>query len=231
MKYTSIIFDLDHTLLDTEQNNKEAIEEVYHYYSFDKYYKTFDEFYSIYLPHNLDLWRKYEQKKVSKDDMMLLRFYTPFVHIEGLTSEKALIINNDYLDRVSYKGKVIDGAFEILDELKPRFPLYILSNGFNEVQYKKMDSAGLTPYFEKIILSDHIGINKPDPALFDYALKEIGTKAEESVMIGDNWNSDIMGAKSAGIDQIWFNPQNESPKGYTPTYTIQKLSEIKDILI
>ncbi|GAB6012807.1 YjjG family noncanonical pyrimidine nucleotidase [Viscerimonas tarda] len=231
MKYKAILFDLDHTLLDTAQNNRDAIEEIYCAYSFGNYYEKFDEFYAVYSPHNLKLWDAYERKLVTKDDMMNLRFYTPFRHIEGLTAEKAFEINTEYLARVALKTKVIDGAFELLDELKAHFPMHILSNGFTEVQYKKMDSAGLSPYFDKVILSDCIGVNKPDPALFHHALKEIGEEASNVVMVGDNWNSDIMGAKAGNIDQIWYNPERNEPGDFVPTHTVEQLAEITKIVI
>ena len=231
MKYNAIIFDLDHTLLDTEQNSRDAMEEVYRYHSFDKYYETFDEFYNVYSAHNQKMWNAYEKNLATKEDILNLRFYTPFRHIDSLTPEKSFELNNEYLDRVVLKTKVIDGAFDLLNDLKPYFPMHILSNGFNEVQHKKMDSAGLTPYFDNIILSDHIGINKPDPAFFNYALRIIGMKPDEVVMVGDNWNSDIIGAKASKIDQVWYNPSQIAPKEFIPTYTVGKLSEVRDILM
>ncbi|MDR1809710.1 MAG: YjjG family noncanonical pyrimidine nucleotidase [Prevotella sp.] len=231
MKYNAILFDLDHTLLDTERNNRDALEEIYAVYGFDRHYESFEDFYAVYSEYNLAIWTAYENKHVTKNDMMYLRFYTPFNHLNGYTRAKALEINYDYLDRVAGKGILIDGATALLDTLKPHYPMHIISNGFNEVQYKKIDSAGLSPYFDKIILSDHIGVNKPDPALFRHALNEIGMTATEVVMIGDNWNSDILGAKNSGIDQIWYNPNLNKPAGFVPTYTVARLSEIPAILL
>ncbi len=231
MKYKAILFDLDDTLLDTANNNKDAVKDIFYMYSFDKYYGTFDDFYNAYLPNNLGLWKKYENNEITKSEMMYLRFYLPFRHIEWMNEKKALEINSVYFRCVTQKNKLIEGAIEILEELKSCYSMYILSNGFKEVQYEKIENAGLTMYFDKIILSDHIGINKPDVRLFEYALEQTGTEIGETVMIGDNFSSDITGAYRAGIDQIWFNPGKLMPKDFEPVYTVTSLSSLKKILL
>lgn len=231
MKYSTIFFDLDDTLWDTTVNSRESLEEIYHLFSLDKYYPTFEDFYKVYLPHNLSLWDLYEQNRITKQQLMEDRFYTLLQHTGEITKEKGKEMNNEFMSRTASKGKTVEGAKEILEMLKSRCKICVLSNGFIEVQDKKIRNAGLDSYFDEVILSDHIGINKPDTRLFDYALGKMKTTAEKSVMIGDNWHSDIIGAKNSGIDQIWYNPDEEETKGFIPTYTVRKLSEIRNILI
>jgi len=105
--------------------------------------------------------------------------------------------------------------------------MYILSNGFREVQYKKIENSGLMPYFDKIILSEDAGINKPHPDMFTYALKNTNSKRNQTIMIGDSWDADIVGAHNSRIAQIWLNPAGEAPQGFEPTYTVRSLTEIK----
>lgn len=231
MRYTTIFFDLDDTLWDTTANSRESLEEVYRLFSFDNYYSRFEDFYAIYYPYNIGLWDMYERHEITKSELMGDRFYTPFKHIEGLTKEKSDKINLEFMMRTSSKSGTIDGAKEILKLLKPHYKICVLSNGFNEVQFKKIRSAGLDDFFDSIVLSDDIGINKPDKKLFAYALDKMSTTPDRSIMIGDNWKSDILGAFNSGIDQVWYNPDNKHPDVFNPTYTIRKLNELKDILL
>jgi len=230
MKYTTIFLDLDDTLIDTAANNYDALTEIYTEYKFDSHYESFDDFYAVFKPYNLSLWKLYEQNQITKSELKERRFFVPFKHISDLSQEKASEINEEFMFRSSSKKRIINGAIDFLDWAKPGFKIVMLSNGFKEVQYKKLENSGLTDYFDKIILSDHVGVNKPSPILFEYALHEASVKKDETIMIGDNWHSDITGAKNSGIDQIWYNPSEISENGFTPTYTIKSLDQIKNIL-
>lgn len=230
MNYSNLFFDLDDTIWDTATNGKESLEEVYREYNFDRFFLSFENFYSIYLPNNNDLWAKYALGKISKEELIYKRFYNP-LHQYGITDRDYILhINDDFLDRTTRKTKLIPHAIEILSYLKPNYRIFVLSNGFNEVQFKKINNSGLAPYFDSIILSEEIGINKPKPEIFRYALNKTGSERKSSVMIGDNWSTDIEGAKNCGIDQIWFNPANNKNTDFTPTYVINSLLELKAIL-
>jgi len=231
MKYTTLFLDFDDTLVDTAANNYEALTELYTEYSFNNYYESFDDFYAVFKPYNLSLWKLYEQNRIDKDTLKSQRFFEPFKHIANIDQKKALDINNEFMFRSSSKKRIIDGAVNLLDKLKPLYKMAVLSNGFEEVQYKKLENSGLGHYFEKIILSDQAGSNKPGHEFFDFALKETNETKDKVIMIGDNWHSDIIGAKNSGIDQIWYNPSEMNSEGFIPTYTVEKLSDIEGILV
>ncbi len=231
MKYTTIFFDLDDTLVDTAQNNKEALRDIYTDYKFDEHYPGFDVFYRKFQSINLNLWDLYAHNKITKDTLKITRFMDTLKGSVEISPEESLKMNDDFLERVNTKKNVIEGVKDILEYLKPKYQLYILSNGFEEVQDHKMRNANLKPYFEKVILSDHIGVNKPSPQIFNYALDQARVSNNSTIMIGDNINTDIMGAKNSNIDQVWYNPGNLADEyNIKPTYTIQNLGELKQIL-
>ena len=231
MKYTDILIDLDDTLIDTAANTKVTVEEIYKDYHFDDYFESFASFFSFYHVNVSKLWDNYNKGQITKEEIQIERFGVSLRHIEDFTKDKIKAINEDYIERIMLKDTLIDGAIELLDYLKPKYKLHILSNGFTEMQYKKMDSAGISSdYFDNIILSDIVGVNKPDPKIFEFALAKIGASPDKVIMIGDNIQTDILGAKNSGIDQIWFNLENKTSGELQPTYIVKNLSEIKNVL-
>ena len=230
MNYSSLFFDLDDTLWDTAHNNKECLEEIYSAYRFGRYYASFDDFYTVYMPNNLLLWAKYRNHVIDRRTLIAERFLYVLRPMGISDEEYALELNKDFLQRTATKTGLIDGAIELLEYLFRRYRLFILSNGFREIQSLKMQNSGLAPYFERIFLSEDVSIQKPHKAIFDYALKSSNSRRAESLMIGDCWESDIAGAENARIDRIWFNPRHEAPKGNPPTFTVHALSELKKIL-
>ena len=149
----------------------------------------------------------------------------------GITrKEEVLAINDDFLRRTTTKTRLIPGAIELLEYLRPSYRMFILSNGFREVQFLKLSNAGLAPYFERMILSEDAQIQKPHKGIFDYALKNTNSRRAESLMIGDSWEADIVGAYQSRIAQIWLNPDGLPTQGFTPTYTVRSLAEIRGIL-
>ncbi len=231
MKYTTIFFDLDDTLIDTALNSKQVLEEVYTDYMINKYYPNFSDFFQKYQSINLHLWDQYEQNLISKEELKKGRFQQALRDFTSITTEQSLEMNNDFMGRVSNKKNIIEGVKGILEYLQPKYCLYIISNGFLEVQDKKIKNAGLDSYFKDVFLSDHVGENKPHPLIFNYALKEANTTTKDCIMIGDNINTDIIGAKNLGIDQIWFNPKDiTDANSIAPTYTVKTLHDIKVIL-
>ena len=230
-KYKSLFFDLDDTLWDTNHNNKECLEEIYHDYNFGRYYTSFDVFFDIYMPHNEMLWAKYRSHEIDRRELILDRWLYVLRPLEADSDEYALRINSDFLQRTTKKTKKIDGAISLLEYLRPKYRLFILSNGFREVQSLKMQNSGLSPYFERMILSEDVSIQKPHKEIFDYALKNTNSRRAESLMIGDSLEADIEGAQNAKIDQLWLNPSGREYKGgRRPTFTVGSLDDIKNLL-
>ena len=228
--YKVLFFDLDDTLWDTRSNGRESMEEVFYEYKFDRFFPSFNAFYDIYFPHNCMLWQQYREGKITKDELIIQRLYYPLRdHIE-YDREFLLTLNEVFLDRTTTKKKLLPDAMEILEYLSPMYEMYIISNGFEEVQSRKMDHSGLTPFFRDMILSDHIGENKPHPAIFEYALKKADYASDDVLMIGDSWDADMIGARNAGIDQCWYDLGIEKSAGFQPTFRITSLNELRKIL-
>ncbi|MDL2224265.1 YjjG family noncanonical pyrimidine nucleotidase [Bacteroidales bacterium OttesenSCG-928-M06] len=228
--YKTIFIDLDDTLWDTRANGKESMEEVFRDYGFDRFFPDFESFYDIYYPNNMELWRQYRNGEISKEKLIVDRLRIPLEPYMKCDEKFILSLNEDFLKRTTLRKKLIPYTIDILEYLYPKYQLYIISNGFEEVQHKKMENSNLIKYFDKIILSDKIGVNKPHPLIFQEAIKIAQSSEKESIMIGDSWDADIQGAKNAGIDQIWLDLGYEKQGNFTPTHRIKSLIEIQDIL-
>ncbi len=229
-QYKHLFIDLDDTLWDIHQNSKECLAEIYNDYGYNKYFKTFEHYYNVYMPSNFHLWGLYRNGEISKDELIVERFLVPVREFGIDDADYAKQLSDDFLERTTRKTKLVDGTMELLNYLKPNYEMHILSNGFTEVQYKKIENSGLKPYFDKIILSDQIGINKPHTEFFIHALEQTNANPAQTLMIGDSWDADIVGAYNSNIDQLWFNPKGLQPEGFTPTYCVKALHEIKGVL-
>lgn len=228
--YKHLFIDLDDTLWDIHRNSKECLLEIYNDYGYNKFYETFDDYYNVYMPSNHHLWGLYRNGAISKDELIIERFLVPVREFGIDDADYAKKLSGDFLERTTFKTKLVDGTLDLLEYLKPKYQMHILSNGFGEVQYKKIENSGLKPYFDKIILSDDAGINKPHAEFFTYAFEQTKADPAETLMIGDSWDADIVGAYNSSIHQIWFNPEELQPNGFTPTYCVKTLAEIKEIL-
>ena len=230
MKYKNLFIDLDDTLWDTYHNNKECLEELYADYRWDQHYASFEAFFDIYMPNNERLWEQYRNHEIDRQTLILERFAFVLRPLGIEDKETILSINADFLKRTGRKTRLIPGAIELLEYLKPRYRLYILSNGFREVQANKLNNSGLAPFIKKTILSEDAGIQKPHKGIFDFALKNTNSRRKETLMIGDSWEADIIGAQQSGIEQLWYNPDNKKANGFEPTFTVHSLSDICSIL-
>ena len=243
MHYTDIFFDFDDTLYDTYGNAVIALRETFDYYRLDRYFPDPQVFYDAYWAANIDLWTLYAKGEITRDYLIVERFRRPlsasaalaqrFGYDELPDSEriKLLELSDRFLDYCASKPGVVEGARELLDYLRSRgYRMHLCSNGFHEVQYRKLQSSGLTPYFDHVVLSEDAGANKPSPVYFDYAFRVTGAQPASTIMIGDNINTDIRGARDAGIDTIFYSrfPADEH---YTdPTFTVTALRQIADLL-
>ena len=229
-QYKTLFIDLDDTLWDIHHNSKECLLEIYDDYGYNQYYETFADYYNVYMPSNFHLWGLYRDGKINKDELIVERFLMPIREFGSYDAVYAKNLSDDFLERTTCKTKLVDGTMELLEYLKPKYNMHILSNGFREVQYKKIENSGLKPYFDKIILSDDVGVNKPHVDFFTYALQNTNAQSAETLMIGDSWDADILGAYNSNIPQMWFNPEAMEPVGFSPTYNVKTLDQIKDIL-
>ena len=229
-KYNHLFIDLDDTLWDIHRNSRECLIEIYDDYGYKEYFATFDDYYNVYMPSNIHLWGLYRDGQINKDELIVERFLVPVREFGIDDADYAKKLSDDFLERTTYKTRLVDGAIELLEYLKPNYTMHILSNGFREVQYKKIENSGLKPFFDKIILSDEIGINKPHPDFFTHALEKTKALAAEALMIGDSWDADILGAYNSNIHQMWYNPEGLEPNGFRPTYEVKSLWEIMCVL-
>lgn len=229
--YKAIFIDLDDTLWDCKQNALDAFFEVYETFKLSNIFNSFDHFCELYYPNNDILWQAYSEGAINKDKLNTDRFRYPFYQVGFRNNLFIDEFRNSYLTLVPTKSKLIEGAIDLLEHLKDKYPLYILSNGFTETQYTKIKSGGLNKYFEEVFLSDEIGYHKPSKEIFQFVLNKTEIAAEHALMVGDNIATDIIGAQKAMIDQIYFNPDNKQVNTYIPpTHIVSKLKEIKSII-
>ncbi len=228
--YTHLFIDFDDTLWDFKRNAYVALKVCYEQLDIARYYPSYPPFYQAYEETNAMLWGKYHHALITRDELMEQRFKMPLAQI-GVTDSKLVEeLNQSYLATLMQQTILLPHAIETLAYLHAKYPLYIISNGFKEVQDTKMRRSGVMPYIQKVFLSDNIGYTKPNPKIFEYVLQATGAKANQSIMIGDNYDADIVGAMNSGIDQIYFNPNGHPIVGEKPTYQIASLAEIAEIL-
>jgi putative hydrolase of the HAD superfamily len=231
--YRNIFIDLDNTLWDFSTNSKNVLSVLFFKYGLDKYFKDFDEYFKIYSGHNDYLWEQYALNKITKDELNKDRFAYPLKvkNLDLPEVEEGMQAN--YLPLLSEQTVLMPGCIDTLDYLKSkRYKVYLVSNGFVEIQHKKLSGAGLYKYFDKLFFSEEIKAHKPSKVFFDTAIKSTNSKKKESIVIGDNFLADIEGAKNAKLDQIWYCTSGVAPVDlpFNPTYTITQLKELTKIL-
>ena len=231
-QYKDLFLDFDDTLYDTYGNAVIVLRETFDDFHLEQYFDDAQVFYDAYWAANIDLWSRYSKGEITRDFLIVERFRRPLSVGDGLpvTEKLCLEMSDVFLNFCSNKPGVVEGAHELMDYLKSKgYKMHMTSNGFHEVQYKKLAACGLKDYFDTIILSEDAGVNKPSPQYFDYAFKVSGAHKETTLMIGDNLQTDIMGANNVGIDTILFNRWNVEPSPI-PTHTVMTLKEIMEIL-
>jgi putative hydrolase of the HAD superfamily len=209
MKNTNIkdvFFDLDHTLWDFDKNSELTFETI-----FKKNHPTIEtkDFIEKYVPINQACWKLYQYDKITHAELRYNRLKHSFDAIDYIISDEEIdSIANDYIRFLPENNHLFDGAIELLDYLKPKYNLHIITNGFADVQFKKLNNSKIGSYFHSITNSEMAGVKKPNPIIFEYALDLAQAKKESSVMIGDCLEADVQGALDAGLDAIFFNGSN-----------------------
>ncbi|MDE5420542.1 YjjG family noncanonical pyrimidine nucleotidase [Labilibaculum sp. DW002] len=229
-EYKYIFFDLDRTLWDFNKNSEASLMQLFRDYQLQASFGSFLFFKSRYTYHNGKLWNAYYQKRISKEELMYRRFYLTLKEsgIDDLVLAKE--IAQDFIDISPLQTITFPNTHKTLDYLIEKgYILSIITNGFNEVQYRKLKNAKLDTYFTNIITSEDAEANKPHPKIFEYAFDVSGAKADNSIMVGDDLKTDIAGAKKVEMDQIYFNP-NKSKHSENPSFEISDLLSITQIL-
>ena len=230
MPYKNLFFDLDDTLWAFSANARDTYEEMYRKYDYDRFFDSFEHYYSLYQRRNLELWAEYADGKVTKEELNRQRYLYPLEAVGAGDSALAEAYEKDALATIPTKSKLMPHAREVLEYLSAKYNLYILSNGFKELQFHKMRSSDIDKYFRKVVLSDDIGILKPWPEIFHFALSTTQSELNNSLMIGDSWENDIAGAAGVGMHQVFYNLSGRTDLPFTPTYQITDLKELLDLL-
>jgi len=223
-----IFFDLDHTIWDFDKNSKETLGEIFVELELGNHVQSFDRFLKKYKEINKRYWNLYRQNLVTKEQVREGRFRDTlnFFNIENY-NELSDELSHQYVTLGPTKTNLFPHAHQVLAQLNKEYEMHIITNGFVEVQHVKLQNSDLKKYFDVIVCSEETGKKKPHKDVFNLALQKAGTIPEESVMIGDSYEADIIGAQRSGMKAIWFNPNNEIAK--KPVPEINCLSELSTI--
>ncbi|MCF8369770.1 MAG: YjjG family noncanonical pyrimidine nucleotidase [Bacteroidales bacterium] len=230
MKYRHIFIDLDRTLYDFDKSTRITFLELYDKFSLKQNgANDFDEFFELYKKNNVELWAQYREGKIKKKFLNVERFHVTLLHFGIDDRAFAGRFASEYLQKSPQNKALFPGAIEALEYLFNKYTLHIITNGFDEVQRVKMKSNDLNKYFKTITTSEEAGAKKPNEKIFHFAFALAQARAMESLMIGDDYEVDILGAKNVGMDQMWFlNDGDQTMEG--STYIINKLSEIPSLI-
>jgi putative hydrolase of the HAD superfamily len=228
-QYQHILFDLDRTIWDFEKNSKEAIQEIYSHFKIERFQPDFDIFFNTYHSINEELWEKYKIGQISKKELSETRFARTFKSFGFDGTNEGKQAGEMYLELSVNKKHTFEGAHESISQLCNTYKLHIITNGFKEVQERKLINCNLRQYFDTIITSEDAGFQKPDNRIFEYAFEQTGSHNRNAIIIGDDENTDIKGAINVEMDSIWFNP-NGNKSTIKATHQISSLNELISIL-
>ena len=223
---TDIFFDLDHTLWDFEKNSALTFQRIFELHDINI---DLSKFLEVYVPINLQYWKLYREERVTKSELRHQRLKKTFDSLGVEVKDRMInVLSDAYIEHLSSFNHIFPGTIETLKYLKPKYKLHIITNGFEEVQEKKLRNSNIRGYFEVIVNSEMAGVKKPDPKIFELALDQAKIKAKNALMVGDSLEADIIGAKNQGFHVLHFNSHHE-PK-HDICEMIHELSEIKSFL-
>ena len=223
---SDIFFDLDHTLWDFERNSALTFQKIFHEAEIEV---SLSKFLEVYVPLNLAFWKLYRENKINKTELRYQRLKTAFYSIGYEINDEVIdILSAAYITNLAAYNNLLPNTVEILDYLKPKYKLHIITNGFEEVQTRKLVNSNISGYFNQVINSEMAGVKKPNPEIFELALDKANARADRSLMVGDNIEADILGAKAVGFHALHFNAHND-PK-HEHCVMIHDLREIKNYL-
>lgn len=223
---TDVFFDLDHTLWDFEKNSALAFETVFKMQEIEV---DMIEFLKFYIPLNREYWEKYRKDEITQKELRYGRLKDTFDLLHyAITDDVIDLLSVEYIRYLPKFNHLFEGTVEILDYLKPKYNLHIITNGFAEIQGNKLDNSYISHYFKTMTNSEMAGVKKPNQKIFEYALNLAKTKKENSIMVGDCIEADIQGALDAGLDAVFFNENNIQAPIYIKQ--INHLLELKKYL-
>lgn len=220
-----LFFDLDRTLWDFDRNSENALKQIFAEEELEARIGGFEHFHQQYVYQNAHLWKLYGKGKIKKDDLRYERFRVTLKHFK--LQDEALVrrLSDAYVQISPLQTALFPAAIETLQELQQMgYNLHIITNGFQEVQFIKLENCGLRAFFDVIVCSEFVGKNKPEPAIFNYAMNQAGAKPAQAIMIGDDYHVDVAGALRAGMRAVWFDPSGKNSYGYE--HTIKQLTEL-----
>ena len=225
-----LFFDLDRTLWDFEKNSEIALNKLFYSLDLDALVSDFETFHSIYKEKNAALWKLYGAGKLEKDVLRDERFRVTLESFEVNNSKLVKNLSDGYVELSPMQTALFPNAIETLDALeKDGYAMHIITNGFKEVQHIKLKNSQLEKYFDVIVCSEDVGKNKPSPDIFHYSMQQANAKAIDSVMIGDDYEVDVLGALNVGMQGIHFDPDKNHTK-QEGHHLIHELNEIPTIL-
>ena len=228
MPYKFLLFDLDHTLLDFDLAEDLALTAFLQ----EQGVADIQAYKDYYIPMNKGLWRDLEQKKITKPELINTRFSRLFAHF-GLDRDGAELARR-YQDHIAQQGQTYAGASELLDALtEADYEIYAATNGITAIQTGRLAHSDISPYFNQIFISEQLHTQKPEAVFYEKIAELIpGFDLSQALMIGDSLTADIAGANNAGMDSLWYNPQQlANTSSAQPTYTVSSYEEIKKLLI
>lgn len=229
-RYKNIFLDLDRTLWDFDRNSRETLHDIFFLERLpERGISDFEIFMKKYTEINNRFWELYREAKIEKKLLRWKRFYDTFLYF-GIDDQSLAERFSDYYIKISpTKTGVFPYAIELMEYLHKRYDLHILTNGFSEIQIVKIACCGLNHYIQNLITSESAGFRKPDVRFFEYALRQSNAEPETSIMIGDEYDVDIVGAACSGIDTVYVNFKGDF-KGIEATFKVQSLKDIMKIL-
>lgn len=229
-RYAHLFFDLDHTLWDFERNSRATLHDLFIEEKLvDRGIPDAAEFIDAYEEINHGLWQRYESGHLHRDVLRVLRFRNTLLRFGVKDEAMAVRLGHAYLAQCPLRPALMPGAQALLDDLREHYRLHIITNGFHEVQQVKMGSSGIASHFDLVLSSEMAGARKPDPRIFEVALRRTKATASDSLMIGDNLRADIEGARGAGWDQAHYAPKGDHcPQA---TYALRHLDDLRAVLL
>jgi putative hydrolase of the HAD superfamily len=226
VKNRQLFFDLDRTLWDFETNSKNALYALFHEYNLEDEIEHFLQFHHVYVQVNADLWQKYGKKKISKDELRDQRFVQTLSKLGVNDHQLAQKMSDGYISTSPHQTTLFPNALDVLKSLQQEnYRIHLITNGFKEVQFIKLEKSGLLDFFDVILCSEEVGHTKPHVEIFREAEKLTNCRPQDAFMIGDDFKADVTGALNAGWTAIHFDPE----KKYRSDGTVKRIRDLKEL--